>query len=73
MLDAVQNDLKENRSAPVAALQIPEDMPDDLRRLLMDHLEAAEDVTFAWGQHSSLRWLEELHHIDRRDPKSPWH
>jgi polyphosphate kinase len=71
LLDAVRNDLQENRTAPVAALFIPSGMPDDLRRFLADNLQAEADVIFPWKQHASLRRLLELHHLDRPDLKYP--
>jgi polyphosphate kinase len=71
LLETVQRDLQANRFAPVAALFVPASMPEAPRRVLMDNLQAGNEVTFVTKGLSGVRSIGDLAHLKRPDLKYP--
>src|SRR6266567_9004253 len=71
LLETVQRDLQANRFAPVAALFVPDSMPAQPKRVLMQNLQAGEDVTFVTKGLAGVRSIGDLAHLKRPDLKYP--
>jgi polyphosphate kinase len=71
LLEAVEVELRRRRFGRAVRLEVDNDMPDEVRDLLLDELELTPDDVYGTSAPIDLTELWELHRIDRPDLHDP--
>ncbi|WP_277553321.1 polyphosphate kinase 1 [Halobaculum limi] len=73
LIEMIEDVLRQRRFATVVRLEVADDMPEEVRDLLVDHLDVTDSETFERPEPLALDGFDSLIDLDRPDLKlDPW-